>query len=128
MPRKRPRGRPRKYPPATANADACRAYRQRKQSRFLGWQRLPQVAAKLRRAIAQAKARGELPHRHYAVFAIGGKRTLSIVPDGVLTGAVVSEAEIRVLMTLAARYATPDNPFGLHIEGTPATQQHSLEA
>jgi hypothetical protein len=122
---KRPRGRPRKYP---TNAARQQAYRQRKQSRFLSWRWLPQVAAKLRGAIARAKARGELPTRQYRVFSIAGKRTISICPDGALTGAGVSEAEMRVLMTLAARYATPGQPFGLLIEGTPATQHPSLEA
>jgi hypothetical protein len=57
-----------------------------------------------------------------------GKRIITIDPAGVDKGALVSEAEMQMLMTLAARYATPEQPFGLLIEGTPATQQHSLEA
>jgi hypothetical protein len=83
----------------------------------------------VRGAIARAKARGELPARPYAVHALlSGHRVLHITPAGALTGGGVSEAEVQVLTMLAARYATPDYPFGLLIEGAPEPQQRSLEA
>ena len=61
---KRPVGRPRKYP---TNADRQKVYRRRWQQEITGALDRRGCAAKLRGAIARAKARGELPSRYYAV-------------------------------------------------------------
>jgi hypothetical protein len=113
---KRPVGRPRKYP---TNADRQRAYRQRQQQEVRRGFDLPRTAAKLRGAIARAKAQGKLPSRPYSVWVMQGYHVITIAPGGYGRQEAIAEAEVTVLMALAARYVTRRFPFGLRIEGAP---------
>lgn len=122
---KRSRGRPRKYP---TNAAKQKAYRQRRQQEITGAWDLRGFAAKLRGAIARAKARGELPSRRYAVSVLWGKHCLCISPGGYNSGEPVTEAEVSVLMTLAERYSSRRYPFRLLIQGTPTDPIRALPA
>jgi hypothetical protein len=122
---KRSRGRPRKYP---TNADRQKAYRVRRQQEITGAWDQRGFATKLRGAIARAKARGELPSRRYAVWVPLGHRYIEIHPGGYGSQESVSDAEVGVLIGLAARYSTRRSMFRLSIKGIPVNPRHALSA